>query len=69
MVWTEVSTMLSIVAGIILIVAFVAIFLQEARQSNDPVSQRVSSLRLPGNANLSEGERREALRRFHSSQD
>jgi hypothetical protein len=64
MVWTEVSTMLSIVAGIILIFAFVAIFLQEARQSNDPVSQRVSSLRLPGNANLSEGERRDAMRRF-----
>ena len=61
MVWTEVSWLLAAVAGFVVLVAFVAIFLTELGRS-DRGSLRAGRRRLPDNADLSDDERRVAMR-------
>jgi len=63
MVWTEVSGLLAVVAGLVVIVPLLAIILQETRRPDEPLSPRAIS-RLPENADLRYGARRDAMRRY-----
>ena len=60
MVWTEVSWLLAAVAGFVVLVAFVAIFLTELGRSDRGLLR--AGRRLPDNADLSDDERRVAMR-------
>jgi hypothetical protein len=64
MVWTDVSWTLTVVAALVLIVAFIAILLSQVGRRDEPVLPR-SNRRLPGNSDLSDAERRHAMRRFN----